>query len=97
MFENALRENVSHIAAIEDRGQIVGFCKVDLCGEKGKLDYLVVLKEYRGNGYGKALMDWAMESFAEYGVHQMEVKVVAGNKAIHLYEKYGFRSMRIFL
>ena len=50
-----------------------------------------MLKEYRGKGYGKALMDWAMSSFDRNGVHQIEVKVVDGNEAIHLYEKYGFK------
>ena len=55
---------------MEDNGSVVGFCKIDICGYVGKLDYLVVLKEYRGKGYGK---------------------VVDGNEAIHLYEKYGFK------
>lgn len=69
----------------------MGFCKIDICGNVGKLDYLVVLKEYRGKGYGKALMDWAMSSFDGNGVHHIEVKVVDGNEAIYLYEKYGFK------
>ena len=76
---------------MEDNGSVVGFCKIDICGYVGKLDYLVVLKEYRGKGYGKALMDWAMGSFDRNGVHHIEVKVVDGNEAIHLYEKYGFK------
>ena len=37
------------------------------------------------------LMDWAMKFFSEKGITQIEVKVVAGNEAIHLYEKYGFK------
>lgn len=76
---------------MEDNGSVVGFCKIDICGYVGKLDYLVVLKEYRGKGYGKALMDWAMSSFDRNGAHHIEVKVVDGNEAIHLYEKYGFK------
>lgn len=52
---------------------------------------MVVLPEYRGKGYGKALMDWAMQAFRLMNVHSIEVKVAAGNDAIHLYEKYGFR------
>ncbi len=36
-------------------------------------------------------MDWAMAVFSESGVRKIEVKVVDGNNAIHLYEKYGFR------
>lgn len=91
LFEDALKKQTSRIAVIEDGKRIAGFCKVDLDGEKGKLDYLVVLETYRNRGFGKMLMDWAMKTFEEQGVHQIEVKVVDGNEAIHLYEKYGFR------
>ena len=66
---------LSH-SAVEDNGSVVGFGKIDICGNVGKLDYLVVLKEYRGKGYGKALMDWAMSSFDRNGVHHIELKVV---------------------
>ena len=59
--------------------------------EVGKLDYLVIMKECRGRGFGKRLMDWAIRMFAEHEIQQIEVKVVDGNEAIHLYEKYGFK------
>ena len=79
LFAQALEENVSRIA-------------VDLHGDgTGKLDYLVVLPQCRGRKYGKALMDWAMAVFSGSGVRKIEVKVVDGNNAVHLYEKYGFR------
>ncbi len=91
-FEEALEAQTSHIAVVEEQERMVGFCKIDLCGESGKLDYLVVLKEYRGKGYGKFLMDWAMQSFDQYHVHHVEVKVIDGNETIRLYEKYGFRT-----
>ena len=51
----------------------------------------VVLPQCRGGKYGKALMDWAMAVFSGSGVRKIEVKVVDGNDAVHLYEKYGFR------
>ena len=91
LFEEALAKKISRVAVVEVDNQIVGFCKVDMCGENGKLDYLVIQKEYRGKGYGTALMDWAMQVFDESNVHHIEVKVVDGNEAIHLYEKYGFK------
>ena len=92
LFAQALEENVSRIAVIEEDSGIAGFCKVDLHGDgTGKLDYLVVLPQCRGRKYGKALMDWAMAVFSGSGVRKIEVKVVDGNDAVHLYEKYGFR------
>lgn len=90
-FREGLKSGKSKIAAIEVPEKIVGFCKIDICGEKGKLDYLVVLPEYRSNGYGIALIDWAMGQFVDHHVSQVEVKVVDGNDVIHLYEKYGFK------
>lgn len=91
MFETALENGCSHIAVIEEAGSAAGFCKIDTDGQKGKLDYLMVMPEYHGKGYGRALMDWAMAGFDRYGVHCIEVKVVDGNSAINLYEKYGFK------
>lgn len=90
-FARALEQGTSRIAVAEAEGGIVGFCKVNLGDGSGKLDYLAVLPTFRGRGYGGALMDWAMETFRRGQVRRVEVKVVEGNDAIHLYERYGFR------
>ncbi|MGN0410411.1 MAG: GNAT family N-acetyltransferase [Candidatus Fimousia sp.] len=91
IFSEGLQDKNSYIAVIEDADKIVGFCKVDLISKNGKLDYLVVLQEYRGKGLGNQLMDWAMNTFRKHHIKHIEVKVVDGNDAIHLYEKYGFK------
>lgn len=90
-FGRQLENSTSRIGVIENTVEVIGFCKIDIERNEGKLDYLVVLQEYRGNGYGGALMDWAMEQFRGSGVKYIEVRVVDGNEAIHLYEKYGFK------
>ena len=41
-FKTALRNIDSYIAVVEIENQIAGFCKVDIAGEKGKLDYLSI-------------------------------------------------------
>ena len=87
-----LARGTSRAAAVEENGTVAGFCKLDLHDDgTGKLDYLVVLPQYRGRGCGRALMDWAMAAFSACGVRRVEVKVVDGNDALQLYEKYGFR------
>ena len=87
-----LTRGTSRAAAVEENGTVAGFCKLDLHDDgTGKLDYLVVLPQYRGRGCGRALMDWAMAAFSACGVRRVEVKVVDGNDALQLYEKYGFR------
>ena len=86
-----MKASVSNIAVMEQENDAVGFCKVDMENGKGKLDYLMVMPEYRGKELGKQLMDWAMVQFHENNIRRIEVKVVDGNDAIHLYEKYGFK------
>jgi len=90
-FEAAVKSGKSRIAVIDADNRIIGFCKTDIDRGQGKIDYLVVLKEYRGKGYGDMLMNWALDLFKQCGVEQIEVKVADGNSAIRFYEKYGFR------
>lgn len=90
-FAQLLRAGSSKIAVVEQGADIVGFCKIDL-RPAAKLSHLVVLKGQRGKGYGAKLMDWVMAQFASAGCRQIELKVVAGNPAIGLYERYGFQT-----
>ena len=89
-FREDVRGGRSRIAVIEE-GKILGFCKIDIDGADGKLDYLVVLKEARGKGYGGLLLVWALDAFRDSGVRRIELRVVDGNDAAGFYEKYGFR------
>ena len=90
-FEADVRSGKSRIAVIESENRIVGFCKTDIYEGHGKIDYLIVLKEYRSKGYGDMLMNWALSLFRQCGADQIEVKVADGNNAIRFYEKYGFK------
>lgn len=96
-FERELEEGKSRIAVAENDSHIVGFCKIGTDGSTGVLEILVVLDQERGKGYGAALMDWAMNTFQELGVNEIDVKVVYGNEAVRLYEKYGFREKSIIM
>ena len=93
LFRDALRSGQSRFAVVEDGGTLAGFAKIDIdkAADHGKLDYLIVLDAYRGMGYGKALMDWAMGAFADAEIGTIEIKVIEGNNAAQFYEKYGFR------
>ena len=92
-FEKDLAEGKSRIAVIEDGSRIAGFCKADLTGTDGSIDYLIVLKEYCGSGYGRILMEWALDSLKQRGAERIEIKVVDGNDAVSFYEKYGFKTV----
>ncbi|MBP0971391.1 MAG: GNAT family N-acetyltransferase [Oscillospiraceae bacterium] len=90
-FAEELDNGNSCIAVVEDDHMIIGFCKINIDGHLGILEYLIVLENYRGMGYGAALMEWALHKFSDCGVRDIDVKVADGNAAVSLYEKYGFK------
>ena len=92
-FEKDVAGGRSRIAVIEKGNRVLGFCKADISGAEGTVDYLIVLKEYRGSGYGEALLDWALNVLRTGGAGRIEVRVVDGNDAVRFYEKHGFRTV----
>ena len=91
LFRQGMEQGRSRILGCFEGERIVGFCKIDVEPPHGKLDYLFLEEDWRGKGLGGTLMDWAMDTFRANGARRLEVKVIDGNPAIHLYEKYGFR------
>ena len=97
-IEDQLRECAEDLAAgkaemavIEKRGELIALCKVDVVGNRGYLDELVVMPGHRGQGLGSRLMDWADGVFRARNVRQVELRVIVGNEgARRLYERYGF-------
>ncbi|WPT18131.1 hypothetical protein PSENEW3_00006133 [Picochlorum sp. SENEW3] len=56
--------------------------------------YVVIIsvsKEARGRGVGQALMAWAEEQARAHSCRKMTLHVEATNRAIHLYQREGFR------
>lgn len=90
-FEKEISEDTSKAYVCLEDELIVGVVKIDFNNDKGVIDYFVVLKEYQGKGYGKALMDKALATFKERNIKDIELHVVYGNDAIDFYEKYGFK------
>jgi GNAT superfamily N-acetyltransferase len=90
-FSLELNNGKAYIAVIEKEEKVAGFCKVNLDHNVGVLEYLVVLEDYRGMGYGAELMEWALDRLSGFGVRDIDVKVADGNDAVTLYEKYGFK------
>ena len=96
-FRNELETGRSRIAVVENDDQVTGFCKINTDGSTGILEYLVVLEQERGKGYGAAFMDWALDTFRKLGINDIDVKAVYGNDAIRFYRKYGFKEKSVIL
>ena len=84
----------------EADGRLVGYCKIGLtCGfpehARGarvmELKQLYAASDATGMGIGKAMMDWAMDQFAQRGADEAQLSVYAYNDGAHrFYHRYGF-------
>ena len=88
-------ENEIEIIA-EVGGKTVGTAGIDAVGRNFKIRHraefgIGILKEYWGRGLGRALTEACIECAKSAGYSQLELSVVAENKAaISLYKKLGF-------
>lgn len=90
-----MERGVIRLIAI-DRSQIVGWCHIKSGREEGFTHAswlgMGVLKEFRGQGTGSALLQQALEEARNRGIERVELSVYASNLvAIRLYEKFKFQ------
>jgi len=75
---------------------ICGYAIMRQVGEDGELLKIVVEKTSRGNGLGDILMEAVLDHTEERGFKAVFLEVRVGNiAATRLYEKHGFKSVRI--
>ena len=58
-----------------------------------RLYSFAILKQFQGNGIGKALLEFSLNSL-DKNIFELEVRV-SNEKAIKLYEKFGFKKVKI--
>lgn len=91
-FEFEMLQNpvARYIAAVRD-GKMIGFAGAHMIFEEGHITNVVVQKDFRGQGIGRALMEALLQYAANLGVQYMTLEVRPSNKtAIALYESLGF-------
>ena len=81
-----------YLVALAD-GEIAGCCGyTDLCGE-ADIDNVVVGSRYRNQGGAQAMLEELIARGEARGVEAFTLEVRVSNAAaIHIYQKYGFRS-----
>jgi ribosomal protein S18 acetylase RimI-like enzyme len=86
------KDGYSTVDAVKENGQIIAFSQYTIEQNLGKLEFLAVLPEYRGRGYGRLLMDKLLKYFKIKKIERIELKVAYGNDDTkRFYEHYGFR------
>lgn len=92
-FENLLKHDYCFYLVALAEGEIAG-CSgyTDSFGE-ANIDNVVVAERYRGRGVAQRLLGELIRRGGERGIRSFTLEVRVGNRtAIHIYEKFGFRS-----
>lgn len=82
--------------AVDEAQRVVGWCDIAR-GEREGLAHsghlgMALVKEHRGQGHGRRLMEAALAAAKAAGVERVELEVFASNAAaVTLYRKLGFR------
>lgn len=85
-------EFMPHTFFLEEAGAKVGYAYVEHFGESGYVRHVVVDKEKRGTGVGRALMVAIAARLRARGARAWELNVMRGNvPAIALYAAFGMR------
>ena len=89
-----MERGVIRLIALDD-SKVVGWCHIRPDRWEGFTHAgwlgMAVLKEYRGQGIGSALLQQALTEARNRGMERVELSVFASNlTAIHLYEKFRF-------
>ena len=89
IYLNSL-ENEGFVGAfVEDK--FIGYLNLRVMGDYGHLGRIAVVKDERGKGYGKKLMDYSMNHFKNHNSKNIGLYVETKNDvALNLYHKYGF-------
>ena len=100
LIEPLLQKGSYYLIASEDdnlMGWILLGTSKDQFTEKkyGFIYELFVLEEFRGNGISKRLIESGMEHLKQDGYSEVRLSVYAGNQAIKLYEKMGFKNRTV--
>lgn len=75
-----------------DRGQVIGYASVTLAPEgQATLEYVFVTPNYRRWGIGTRLIEQCLDLARSSGMESMVAQVEAGNPAVAVYLKAGFR------
>lgn len=82
---------VARYVVAEQEGVILGFVGAHIILDEGHITNVAVIKEARGHGLGRLLMDALMQLAANLGARYLTLEVRASNAvAVALYRSLGF-------
>lgn len=93
--KNENNDKLEYYFIVCDDDNEIGFMEVTIENNKGVFD-IGLTKEYRGKGYGKSLLETAIQFLIEKEVENISLIVIEENKvAYNMYEKRGFETSKV--
>lgn len=81
---------------VAENGKVAGYALSSRCGYQARIDYLLVLPQYRRNGIATNLVNAAVERHKEEGARKLFVNISAGNEvALAFARKSGFSLIEV--
>ena len=78
-----------------DKGKPVGFIVTGIRKEVGRVDAMGVVKDKRGTGLARKILQYAISRLERKGVERIVLEVASSDtRAVRFYEKNGFRQVR---
>ena len=100
---NKFDENDNHQYVLEVYGKVIGFVNVGSTDEKeydncGELHAIYIINGYKGNGFGKKLINIGIEELKKMGYNKMIIGCLEGNPSNEFYKHIGgkFIKKRVF-
>lgn len=94
ILSSELKSNSSYYFAAKMNEEIVGFAGIKVILDEADIMNIVTRKNFRNLGIGGLLMKKLLDLSRSLGVKRITLEVNEENfSAIHLYEKFGFKSI----
>lgn len=91
-FLEMVEADYAYYYVAEAEGEIAGSCGIRNIVGEGEITNVVVAQKYRGQGIGRALMEYMLKEAPSHGIGDCTLEVrVSNTPAIKLYESLGFK------
>ncbi len=94
LFEETLSSKISLAFVLEEEGILLGYLVLYTVEDEAHILNVALAPQFRGKGYGTALLSGIVTFVSGKGVRQFFLEVREGNrKAINLYTRHGFETI----
>lgn len=93
-FRESLNNEYCHYFVVENNNDIIGYFGLLLIFDECQVHNIGIIENEQNNGFGNKIMKYILCYCAENKINNITLEVREFNfKAIHLYNKYGFKKV----